>query len=243
MFYIYVVQNALNNKVYVGKTNKPQTRWNHHIIYAYGGKEKYPTHFQYIHASIAKYGKENFTFQIIEEFADEPECLEAEQFWIQFFRSWDKNYGYNLTNGGEGASGRIVSPETRDKIRIRATGRKQSEETKKKKSEAGRKRRNSQSTREKISKSNKGRKLTDKQRIANSTRQLGKVLPPWQIENMKKSAKRGEKSSKAKLTNEQAKEMRALFETSNYSIKKLAEMYKVSASTARDIIRHKTYKE
>lgn len=221
-FCIYVIQNKSNSKIYVGKTADPQDRWNKHVIYSKGGKEKYPSHFQYVHASMAKHGIDQFTFQVIEEFEDETECFEAEQFWIQFFRSWDKNCGYNLTVGGEGASGRVVSEVTKDKIRIKAVGRLHTEETKEKISEAGRLRINSPETRKRISASNRGRKTTEEQTLANSLRQ------------------RGELSPRAKLTNTQAIEIRSLLKT--LSTKEVAKKYNVSVSTISHIKNYRTYK-
>ena len=223
MFYIYTIQNKHNNKIYVGKSSDPEDRWNKHIIYAKGGKEKYPSHFQYLHTSIAKHGVDQFTLQIIEEFENEIDCFEAEQFWIQFFRSWSKDYGYNLTIGGEGASGRIVSEETKNKIRIKAVGRLHSEEVKAKISEAGRLRTNSPETRIKISNSNKGRKTTKEQTAANSLRQ------------------RGELSPNAKFTYIQAVEIRELLKI--YTVTAIAKMYNVSNSTISHIKNNRTYKE
>lgn len=241
MFYVYYIQNLLNNKIYVGKTNDLKSRFNNHVTYANGGKEKYPQHFSFIHAAIRKNGKENFIFDYIEEFENERDAFEAENFWIEFFNSNNKYIGYNLTIGGEGSSGRIVSQETKDKIAQKATGRLHSEESKKKISNAGKLRSNSQETRNKISKSNKGRKLTDTQILANSLRQIGKKLPQSQIENMKKSAKRGENNSKSKLSNQQVIEIRILFKTGKYKIKELAKLFNVSASCMSGVINYKTY--
>lgn len=222
MFYIYIIQNLLSNKIYVGKAADPQDRWKRHVIFAEGGKEKYPEHFQYIHASMAKYGKDKFTFQIIEEFENEAECFDAEEFWIRFFRSWDKSYGYNLTTGGEGTSGKIVSEQTKDKIRIKATGRLHSEETRNKISEAGKLRTNSPETRKRISDSNKGRKITPEQTLANSLRQRGELSPT------------------ASFTNIQVAEIRELLQTK--TVKELAQRYNVSVSTISHIKNNRTYK-
>lgn len=221
-YYIYVIQNVINSKIYVGKATDPCNRWKRHIIFAEGGKEKYPQHFQYIHSSIAKYGKDEFTFQVVEEFENEIDCFDAEQFWIQFFRSWDRNFGYNLTIGGEGASGRVVSEETKNKIRVKATGRLHSKKAKNKISEAGKLRNNSLQTRKRIFDSNKGRKTTLEQTIANSLRQ------------------RGELSPLANFTNVQIVEVRELLKT--HKVKEVAKIYDVSSSTISHIKNNRTYK-
>ena len=63
--------------------------------------------------------------------------------------------GYNLTIGGEGAVGQIVSEETRQKLRAANLGKKHSEETKKKRSLAMTGKVCSEETRRKIGAANK----------------------------------------------------------------------------------------
>jgi group I intron endonuclease len=90
-FSIYIIQNKLNNKLYVGKSNDVEVRWGYHKKVATGRKELYPNDFSAIHGALAKYGFENFSWLVIEEFELEKDCFVAETFWIQFFRSWDRN--------------------------------------------------------------------------------------------------------------------------------------------------------
>ena len=52
-----------------------------------------------IHKAIAKYGKENFTLEVIEETEDNL-LNEREMYWIQYYDSYKK--GYNQTLGGDG---------------------------------------------------------------------------------------------------------------------------------------------
>jgi group I intron endonuclease len=126
MFHIYIIHNILNNKIYVGKSKNPHKRWIKHVRISRGNrnKEKF-----YIHRAIAKYGEENFTFSVIQELSSEQEADLAEEYWIKFFNSRDNKFGYNLTDGGEGVSGRIVSEATRQKMRKKAIGRRHSKET------------------------------------------------------------------------------------------------------------------
>lgn len=121
-YLIYTIQNNLNLKIYVGKTYREiNTRWDEHKYIAKGGKEKYPTSFKYIHAALAKHKIENFTFTIIEEFDNNEDACEAETFWINFFRSWVRKIGYNLTMGGEGV---VHTPEMIEKARLAQQGEK-----------------------------------------------------------------------------------------------------------------------
>jgi group I intron endonuclease len=122
--YIYILQNKINLKIYVGKTYDPESRFMAHLYAASGNTlpNKY-----LIHRAIAKYGQDNFIFQTIDEFDNEKECLEAEKFWIEFFRSdvnrFGSECGYNLTAGGEGISGFKHSQEAKNKVSIANTGR------------------------------------------------------------------------------------------------------------------------
>lgn len=125
MYYIYLIHNLINNKVYVGKTNHPVQRWYRHRQSALG---KAISKF-YVHKAMAKYGIENFSFTVFQSFENQKDSLLAETYWIKFFKSKDKQFGYNLTDGGEGCAGRKVSEETREKMREKAIGRKHSAET------------------------------------------------------------------------------------------------------------------
>lgn len=141
-FFVYIIQNLLNNKVYIGKTNNFDLRLDRHFNVVKNGKTVGNKTFNLIHKAISKYGKENFIFQVIEEFVNEKESLEAEKFWIEFFRSnvsrFGSDSGYNLTDGGEGISGFLHSEETKMKIsstlKGRGKGRKFSLETRRKQS-------------------------------------------------------------------------------------------------------------
>lgn len=116
---VYIVQNIQSGKIYVGKSKDPDTRWIKHIRVASGtrNKEKF-----YIHRAIAKHGKENFTFSVIEYFDDALECRDAEIFYIAYFRSIGAVL-YNQTDGGEGVPGRIVSQASREKSRKSQLGK------------------------------------------------------------------------------------------------------------------------
>lgn len=70
----------------------------------------------YFHSAINKYGFENFLFEKIDE-ADTQEILDKkERYWIKFYKSNNKEYGYNLDSGGK--SGNKKSEETKRKIGV-----------------------------------------------------------------------------------------------------------------------------
>ncbi len=92
MRFIYLAKNLLDGKCYVGQTKDFNKRVRGHLCEALKG-----TGYKF-HAAIRKYGKENFTFEIIEECEDEV-TNERERVWIERFDSFKR--GYNLTSGGD----------------------------------------------------------------------------------------------------------------------------------------------
>lgn len=114
-FCIYIIQNTVNNKIYVGQTSNFDNRIKKHKRIAKLGKDQ-----RHLYRAINKYKWENFTYFIIEYFSNINDVNDAEEFWIAYFRSWDRSIGYNLTFGGGCA---IPTIETREKMRIAKLGK------------------------------------------------------------------------------------------------------------------------
>lgn len=70
--------------------------------------------------------KTSYTVKIIESNLNETMSFERERYWIAFYGRRDLNKGtlVNLSDGGEGPSGAIVSEETKQKHRINTIGEK-----------------------------------------------------------------------------------------------------------------------
>lgn len=108
---IYKITNTTNRKVYIGKTKNFHKRY---YQYLYGIKNKDTNRInRYLLASIEKYGVENFTFEVI-EFCDIDSISDRELYWMEFYKSTDRNFGYNLRL--DSSTGMIVHPETSEKI-------------------------------------------------------------------------------------------------------------------------------
>lgn len=116
---IYCIRNIINNKVYIGKSiNIRQRIYNH--IGALNSKNLKRDN-QYFINSWWKYGKENFEYFILEIIDLKNENLEnilkeKELFWIKYYNSIDRNYGYNLRMDSE--TKMIVHESTRLKLKI-----------------------------------------------------------------------------------------------------------------------------
>ena len=85
MIGIYKIENLLNHKIYIGQSIHIERRWKEHCI---------SSAHSVIANAIKKYGKENFSFQILEECNIE-ELDDKERFYIQKFNSVVPN-GYNV---------------------------------------------------------------------------------------------------------------------------------------------------
>lgn len=91
MIGIYKITNNLNNKSYIGQSIHIEKRWEEHLY-----KSSKSSLIQYV---IYKYGKENFTFEILEECLIE-ELDNKEIFYISLYDTYFN--GYNETTGGQG---------------------------------------------------------------------------------------------------------------------------------------------
>ena len=96
MGYIYKITNIVNNKLYIGQTRKTiEERFQAHI-----NKAKQHTN-RYLYDAMNKYGYDNFIPSEIEE-CDDSLLDEREMYWIAYYNTTDKQYGYNMTTGGGG---------------------------------------------------------------------------------------------------------------------------------------------
>lgn len=69
-------------------------------------------------AAIVKFGFENFSAEILEDNLTKEEASERERFYISFYRSNNKEFGYNLTAGGIGSLGLRLTIEQRNRKSI-----------------------------------------------------------------------------------------------------------------------------
>lgn len=88
---IYKITNLINEKVYIGQTDRLNNRKREHFYKL----EKNEHHNEHLQKAYKKYGKDNFIFEIIEEtdFLDEREL-----FWINQYGGLNSENNYNLKN-------------------------------------------------------------------------------------------------------------------------------------------------
>lgn len=103
---VYKITNNINEKVYIGQTVQTlKRRWDGHV---FPSNEKKSV----IDMAIRKYGRENFSIQVIDRGSSIDELNEKEIFWIAFFNSTSPN-GYNISSGG---SNRLTSDASKKKL-------------------------------------------------------------------------------------------------------------------------------
>lgn len=135
--------------------------------------------------AIQKYGWDNIEHIIIAENLSKEDACRLEQKLIAQYNTMNKDFGYNLTGGGEGHFNVKMSEETKEKLRQANRGKHHTEETKRKISE-NHSRHNlglvmPEETKKKISEAhkgkipwNKGKKLSDEYRKKLSEAHKGK---------------------------------------------------------------------
>ena len=108
---VYVLVNRLSGKVYVGKTGQTvEKRWKGHVYEAFSGSSRY------ICRAIRKYTPQAFDVEEVEVGVTEERAFKLERAWIKRLRAKHPRYGYNLSDGGEGASGCRRSEKARARV-------------------------------------------------------------------------------------------------------------------------------
>jgi predicted DNA-binding protein YlxM (UPF0122 family) len=124
IYTVYSIQNIENKKIYIGRSVKYKARWSNEICAAFDpNNQDYKTILSKAfrkYAKIKENVKNKFSFLVLEQFSIFQDSVEAEKFWISFFRTNVSKYGsecgYNLTEGGEGALGYKQTDEHKRKI-------------------------------------------------------------------------------------------------------------------------------
>lgn len=111
---VYKHTNKSNGMVYIGITNNIDRRW---------GKNGngYLRDSFYFSRAIEKYGWDGFDHEVLIDSITESEAKELEKYYIAKYKSnaskyKNPQYGYNLTDGGDGASGYKHTKSGRAKI-------------------------------------------------------------------------------------------------------------------------------
>lgn len=129
---IYKIVNKLNGKLYIGSSNNIRKRWK-----AHRNRLRNSNHTnKYLQSTYNKYGINALIFEVI-EFVNLQNLIIKEQFWIDYYESYNRKFGFNLSPIANSPNfGRKASQKTIKKLRMSHIGNRHSIETKKKISES-----------------------------------------------------------------------------------------------------------
>lgn len=199
---IYKIRNLLNGKVYIGQSVNITARLNDHKKLCRRRKN------HHLYNSFNKYGIENFEFIVLEWITDKNKLSEAEQFWMDFYTSYNPEYGYNLRPKAESNRGHKHTEETKRNMALNNTkymlGKQHTKETRLKIGLGNKGKAVSEKTREKISLVLKGTTLSEEHKLNISLGKLGKKRKPFTDDTKKKMA---DSHKGKKITDEHRKNM------------------------------------
>ena len=107
---IYKITNKINQMVYIGITKRPlMVRWQAHINLTSSKCKLFK-----LHEAIKEFGKDNFDIIQIASANSVDELDNLERHFINLYNCKFPN-GYNMTIGGKGSSGHVLTEEQRKK--------------------------------------------------------------------------------------------------------------------------------
>lgn len=102
---IYLIENLINNKKYIGQSKNIYARWSRHRCDS--KVRDLP-----LYNAMRKYGLENFKFSILEE-CEVNELADREDYWIAYYNSYVPN-GYNINQAETHWTNRAVPQRVLD---------------------------------------------------------------------------------------------------------------------------------
>lgn len=227
--YVYIITNNINGKKYIGLSinKKPSFR------------ESYFGSGMLIKQAIQKYGKENFSKEIIKDFDNEDEARQFEKELIEFNDAVKSDMFYNLAGGGYGGAGtgRVLSEETKEKISKSLFGRKRPDIGEKVRNKLlGRKQSESVIAKRSLGLKNAWSKMSKKEKLDRGS----KISNALKGKKTKQETKDKLSIINGKLTKEEVMEM---FDMANDGVtyREIGEKYDLSMSCISEIINKKTY--
>jgi len=177
---VYKVTNIVNKKVYIGQT-----------ILGLNRRRRLHENSKvgwYFNKALAKYGKNNFRWKVLEHCYSKEEMDEMEFHYIKQYNSFGIG-GYNLTLGGDGVIGFSHSEEHKNRISNLYKGKKFSAETLLKMSDSHLGHKHSKESKQKISNSRKGIQFSEEHKYKIGMAHRGIKRPPFTADALKNMSK------------------------------------------------------
>lgn len=251
---IYMIENLVDHKKYIGQTINYNRRLYLHLHYLRNGIHVN----KHLQRAWDKYGESNFRFNLFHDLTTELEGLSREEekkllddyeiSWIKFYKSSNSDFGYNLSEGGDGA---ILLGERNPmygKHRDETVKHKISTTLRTNKSHAGEKNGRfgkpvSDEVREKISNANSGRVQSEEERRMRSHAMRAANMKPENI--AKREARKNDHARKKryaelgkarrKYTDEFVEQIRSEY-TTDADIKTIADKYNLRYKLVMEIV-------
>jgi len=106
-----MILNVVNGKFYIGSSVNVNSRMSGHKHLLNKGNH----HSKYLQRAWNKHKEESFIFELIEK-CDSEECLKREQVWLDFHKTYNQEYGYNICKFAGTSKGRILTKEHKQNI-------------------------------------------------------------------------------------------------------------------------------
>jgi len=107
---IYIIRNLYNNKIYIGSAKNIKQRLHEHNSMLRRNKH----HSKYLQNSYNLHNGK-FLFSILEQCSVD-NLIKREQYWLDYYNSYNKKYGYNNVPKAYSSLGRKASTETKLKM-------------------------------------------------------------------------------------------------------------------------------
>lgn len=193
---VYAIMNTTNGKIYVGEarigvhSRGIRDRCRRHLSAFRNGKNS--AHLQ---KAWDKYGSEAFRFVVLELCPSET-CGDRQDYFIEHFKSWDREFGYNIDRASRGFW--KVSEETRIKLsqalKGKGVGRKLSRETVEKISNSNRGKTRSQAFKERMRELNNHSFTDDDRKKAEEVRKHPEILEKMRLAAARRKGHHSEES-------------------------------------------------
>ncbi len=123
---IYAIWNSQADKIYIGQAVDIYRRWRYHKLELKNDRHGNP----YLQSAYNKNGKLYMVFYVLEYCSNSQSLLdEREQFYMDIYNSYDREFGYNLSpTAGGSCTGFKHSEETKAEWSKNRKGKKRSEE-------------------------------------------------------------------------------------------------------------------
>ena len=111
---IYKITNNINNHCYIGSSVDIYKRWREHRARSEINTEWYQnTYYNHLYCAFRKYGRDNFTYIILEEVKNVADLLVREQYWYDYY---SPSYNKMRPDRSPICAGLKHSDETKEKI-------------------------------------------------------------------------------------------------------------------------------